>query len=88
MSTFSLIALLIFWIINETKFKHIKIPTVQLALSRNVSGDQMPVPQVRPQRQHPEARRPLRHGTQRHQREDLHLSLVLVPLSVHCQSWR
>ena len=41
-------------------------------------GDQVHVPQVRPFRNHREQGRPLRPRPEHHQREDLHLPLVLV----------
>ena len=41
-------------------------------------GDEVHVPQVRPFRNHREQGRPLRPRPEHHQREDLHLPLVLV----------
>lgn len=47
------------------------------------TGDKVHLPQVRSERLHPTARRPLRDGTQHHPREDLHGAVVLVTVPVH-----
>jgi hypothetical protein len=41
-------------------------------------GDEVHFPLVRPFRKHPEQGRPLRSAAEHHQRENLHLPLVLV----------